>query len=155
MPDSINENVDASGTVADVTVADAMSDVKTTGLKGLPLTSITNSELAPVGSEVLNGVPVLSARKNENSSGTSPIVKFVSSASLNDMVEPKVTPWFHSLRNAVSLSIRGPGVSVPDTAPLVVALPNAASLAKTEMVALLLKTKLPPIKSRITKPDCP
>ena len=55
----------------------------------------------------------------------------------------------------MSLSTSGPGVNVPDTAPLVVALPSVASLVKPDMVALLLNTGLPPMKSKTTNPDIP
>ena len=46
MPDSINENVDGSGTTDDVTVAEAKLGV-TIGLRGLPAISIANSVSAP------------------------------------------------------------------------------------------------------------
>ena len=74
---------------------------------------------------------------------------------LNDIVAPKVTPWFHSLRNMASPSDSGPGTRVPNTLPLVVELPSVLSLAKPLIVAVFPSTLLPPTKSKTTKPVWP
>ena len=88
---NIKQRAEGSGTVlTDVTLADAELEVKTCGLRGLPVISTTNSALAPVGSDVGKGVPVLSSRKKENSSGIPPDTKFVSSLNWNDMAVPNV-----------------------------------------------------------------
>ena len=55
--------------------------------------SIANRALAPVGSDVVKGVNVLSSRKNENESGVEPMVKFELSVRLKVVKPlPNVTP---------------------------------------------------------------
>lgn len=85
----INTAEEGSGTsLSGVSVTDAKSEVKTSGLSGLPVMSMLNSESAPVGSEVVNGTPELSVRKNENSSGIAPRALFVERFNVKEMVPP-------------------------------------------------------------------
>jgi hypothetical protein len=141
---------------AGVTVTVANADVKTVGVVA-PVISITNKALAPVGSDVVKGVNVLSSRKNENESGIEPARKFELSVRSNVVRPlPNVMPCKNSLKKSPGVvSTRGGLVSEPVTSPDMDDDPNTPVVANPTIVAVLLCSASPLRKSKARNPDVP
>ena len=138
-----------------MTVTEANADVKTAGAVAFVI-SIAKSAFAPVGSDVVNGVKVLSSRKNENESGTEPPMKFelnVRSKVVTPL--PNVMPCKNSLKNVDVVSIRGGLVSEPVTFPDVDDEPNTPVVANATIVAVLPCSGEPPRRSKAKNPAVP